>query len=381
MKNLSIIGSTGSIGTQALNVVRRNRDKFNIKALMANNNLDLLDAQVKEFRPLYVGVFDEKLYCKAKDLFNDCEVLCGYEALAALAALDCIDTALISVVGMEGLYSVESALKAGKQVALANKEALVAGGEIVMNLAKENGVSILPIDSEHSAVWQCLASGKKSDLKKIILTASGGPFYGKSRGELRNITPQMAIAHPTWKMGKKISVDSATMMNKGLEIIEAKWLFDCRCIEYIIHRESIIHSMVQFQDGSTIAQLSFPSMEIPISLALSYPDRLSCDDSVFDFSKPLTFSAPDELNFPLPMVAVAALDKGGNCPCIINAANEAAVELFLNEKIAFTDIFNIVENSLNDNFIKTPKLEDIFATYHNTKEKLMTDYNKNKRTV
>lgn len=373
MKRISVIGSTGFIGTQALQVVEKHPDKFKVVALTANTNSELLVAQAEKFKPEYAGICNESRFAKVKSALG-CEVGCGDECLTRAASIDC-DIVLVSVVGCVGLKSVLAAINSGHTVALANKESLVAAGELVANSAKENGVKIIPVDSEHSAIWQCLHCGNKSDVKRLILTASGGPFYGKEREELISVTPEIAVKHPTWNMGRKISVDSATMMNKGLEIIEARWLFNTLNIDYIIHPQSIIHSMVEFADGAIIAQMSYPDMRLPIQLAFTYPDRLDSGIKPMPFSE-LTFSPPREDVFILPRLAKESLAIGGNASCVLNAANEAAVELFLNRKIAFTDISEIVEKTFygyKTASYKTAK--EIFDTHNDVYQKLMTDYN------
>lgn len=358
MKKLALVGSSGSIGRQVLDVVRRYPDRYQIVTLSVNRSTDALLQQIEEFHPAFVAVADEG--CRLPTV-PAVRVGYGAQAVAEAAAYSGVDMSVIAVVGMCGLEPVLAAVRAEKTVALANKESLVAGGRLVTQTAREKNVSILPIDSEHSAVWQCLRFG--GEVKRILLTASGGAYYGRKRAELVGITPEQAVRHPNWDMGKKISVDSATMMNKGLEIIEARWLFDTEKIDYIVHPQSIIHSMVEFTDGTVAAQLSNPSMDIPIQLALSYPDRLPSGTPPLDFSKNLTFFPPDEENFPLPAVCRAAMRKGGNLPCAVNAANEAAVQLFLSHKIRFTDIYDIVENALDADFIAAPSLADLHATF------------------
>lgn len=375
MKNLAIIGSTGSIGTQVLNVVRAYPDKFKVVALSANSNVQLLAEQAKEFLPKIIGIADQKYYNQLLSFKTGCTVVSGATALEDCITFSKPDLSVISVVGMCGLKSVVASIENNIDVALANKESLVSGGEMVMKLAKKHNVKILPIDSEHSAVWQTLLSGKKADLKRIILTASGGAYYNKTLAELKNITPEQAVKHPNWNMGKKISVDCSTMMNKGLEIIEARWLFDTFNIDYIIHPQSIIHSMVEFNDGAIIAQLSSPNMELPIQLALTYPDRLKNDVKPWDFSKSLTFSQPNEELFPLPKLAKYALKCGGNMPCILNAANEAAVALFLNSKISFLDISSVIEKELSSSIcINSPSLNDIYETHNNVFNKVSREH-------
>ncbi len=376
MKNVVILGSTGSIGTQTLNIIRRNPDKFRVTGLTANGNTELLYAQAEEFLPEFVGIADKSAARRAKDLFGKLpsKLIAGEEALTEGVKWKSADTVVVAVMGMCGLKSVIAAAESKKTVALANKESLVAGGNVVMRAVKENGVDLLPVDSEHSAVWQAMR-GEKRNLKRIILTASGGAFYGKTKEELRAVTPEMATSHPNWSMGKKITVDSSTMMNKGLEIIEARWLFDTENIDYVIHRESIIHSMVEYTDGSIIAQMSAPNMELPIALALSYPERLENDLKKFDFEKNLSFSKPDEENFPFPKIAKQCMTAGGIAPCVLNAANEVAVDLFLKRKIGFLDIEKLVTETLESvETVSEPTLDDILSADAYCREKLMRDY-------
>lgn len=376
MKKIALIGSTGSIGTQVLKIVRRYPQQFKIVALSANVNSSLLIEQSKEFNPEYVAIADESKFEEVRGALN-CKVLCGENSLPQAAVLSCPDLVVVSVVGMCGLKSVIAAAEAGIDIALANKESLVAGGELVMNLVKQKKINLYPIDSEHSAVWQCLSAGKREDVKRIILTASGGAYYGLQKNQLEDISPEQAIKHPNWSMGKKISVDSATMMNKGLELIEARWLFDTLSLDYIIHPQSIIHSMVEFADGAVIAQMGFPDMELPIQLALTYPKRLPAATPPYDFSKNLTFFKPDEEAFPLPKIAMSALKKGGNAPAIINSANEAAVSLFLNHKIGFLQIAEIVGEELEKQKItQNPNFFDIFETHKEVYNKLMMNFSK-----
>lgn len=349
MTGVCVLGSTGSIGVQTLNVVRRNPDRFRVVALVCGGNAELLAKQANEFRPVFVGISDKSKLDFLRGAINyDCEICADPKAQEIAASLCETDVVVAAVVGLKGLRGVLSAINSGKKVALANKETLVACGEYVMRLAKEKNVPILPVDSEHSAVFQCLECGRKADLRRIILTASGGPFRGRTRAELGGITPEQAVRHPNWSMGRKISVDSATMMNKGLEIIEARWLFDTVNVDYIIQPDSIIHSMVEFDDGSIIAQIAEPTMELPISYALTYPERVSCGIPPFDFSKDIRFFVPDEVNFPMPAYAKRALEAGGTMPAILNAANEAAVELFFNGVIGFTDIFDVARKAIDD---------------------------------
>lgn len=348
MKTLSILGSTGSIGTQALKVVRGlNRDgraPMNVGVLAAHHNVELLEAQAREFRPKAVAVFDAKaagdLRVRLRDM--DVRVLEGMVGLCEAAAWEGVDITLNSVVGMVGLRPTLAAIKAKKTVALANKETLVAGGALVMGSAKENGVDILPVDSEHSAIFQCLQGNNRRELRRILLTASGGPFFGRTREELEGVTPEQALAHPNWSMGAKVTIDSATMMNKGLEVMEASWLFDVppEQIQVVVHRESIVHSMVEYADRSVIAQMGVPDMCIPIQYALTYPQRLPSPVEELDLFKiqSLHFYPPDLDAFPCLDIAIRALKRGGLAPAAVNGANEEAVGAFLREKIPFMRI-------------------------------------------
>lgn len=343
MKTISLLGSTGSIGTQSLDVCRMHG--YKIKCLTANSRVDIMENQVREFRPELVCMMSPDSAKELKDRIKDTntKVVCGMEGLIECAVYDGVDTVLNSVVGMVGLQPTLEAIKAKKTIALANKETLVAGGHLVTNLAKEKGVSILPVDSEHSAIFQAMqgAPDKKS-IKKVILTASGGPFFGKKLPELENVTAADALKHPNWDMGAKITIDSATMMNKGLEFIEAKWLFDMPNddIEIVVHRESVVHSAIVYQDNSMIAQLGVPDMRIPIQYALTYPDRKPSpvrELSLADYGK-LTFFEPDYETFKCIHVCKNAIDMGGLHPAAANGANEESVRLFLGGKIKFTDI-------------------------------------------
>ena len=345
MKSIVILGSTGSLGTQTLDVCRMHG--FGVKALSASTNTAQLEKQAREFRPEYVCVYSESAYPDMKQRLADTEikVLCGMEGLCELARLDC-DIVVNSVVGMVGLLPTLEAAKAGNDIALANKETLVAGGKLVTDCVKEHGVKLLPIDSEHSAIFQCLMGAGENRPEKILLTASGGPFYGKNTEELRGVTVEQALKHPNWSMGAKITIDSATLMNKGLELIEAVRLFDVRPdqVEIVVHRQSIIHSAVEFGDGAVIAQLGTADMRIPIQLALTYPRRLPSPAkrlSLFDVGQ-LTFSKPDPETFTCLGAAKRAISMDGNAPCAVNSANEAAVALFLKEKIGWQDIGELV---------------------------------------
>ena len=349
-KKVSILGSTGSIGTQSLEVCEK--QGFDIVALAAHSSVKLLAEQVRKFRPKYVCIFNEEKYPELKEALADVsvEILCGMEGLCKIAALEENDIVLNSVVGMVGLLPTLTAIKAGKDVALANKETLVAGGTLVTALAEEKGVNIYPVDSEHSAIFQCLQGNKRSQLSRIILTASGGPFFGYSYDQLRNVTKADALKHPNWDMGNKITIDSATLMNKGLEFIEAKWLFDLAPdqIEIVVHRQSVIHSAVEYDDYAVIAQLGVPDMKIPIQYALTYPDRYECPTkrlSLTDYGT-LTFAKPDYETFKCLSAAIEGITRGGAYPCLINSANEEAVRAFLHDEIKFIQIGEIVSSVL-----------------------------------
>lgn len=351
MKRLSILGSTGSIGRNTLEVVSNHPDKFRVVALAARNNIKLLAEQINAFKPEVVAVFDEE---SAKDLrkdFPDLKILSEAEGLVEAATLDNVDMVVSAIVGSPGLVPTYEAVKAGKDIALATKEALVMAGKIIMSEASRNNVKILPVDSEHSAVFQCLEGREMKDVKKIILTASGGAFLRKSVDELVNVTRADALKHPNWEMGRKITIDSATLMNKGLEVIEAFWLFGLPLdkIGVIIHPQSIIHSMVEFIDGSVIAQLSLPDMKGPIAYALSYPGRLGDVLSPMNLAEinKLTFEEPDMEKYRSLPLAFDALRAGGTMPCVLNAANEIAVEAFLEEKIGFTDIYSVISDTMD----------------------------------
>ena len=348
MIGVAILGSTGSIGRQTLDVVRQYKDEFRVCALVCGTDAVTLIKQAEEFRPEFVGIADASKKGELSAIGYKCEICAGENAQEIAASLPSADIVVASVVGLNGLKGVIAAINAGKRVALANKETLVACGKYVTELAEKKNVEILPVDSEHSAIFQCLGGGRREDLKRLILTASGGPFRGaKMREELKNVTPEQAIRHPNWSMGKKISVDSATMMNKGLEIIEAHWLFGTENIDYIIQPESIIHSMVEFNDGTVVAQIAPADMALPIQYALTYPNRVPSRYGNFRFDRPITFMEPNEEVFPMPMLAKKAMKEGGTAPAILNAANEAAVALFLDGKIGFTDITDITEHILN----------------------------------
>lgn len=361
-----LLGSTGSIGTQTLDVCRAHNIK--IKGLSAHNNLELLEKQAREFSPEFVAVSDERNYSEMKTRLSDtnAKVLSGNDGLCELAAISC-DKTVNAVVGMAGLMPTLSAINAGNNVALANKETLVAGGEIVMKAAREKKVEITPIDSEHSAIYQCLLGAGDNKISKIILTASGGPFFGRTRAELENITKEQALRHPNWSMGAKVTIDSATMMNKGLELIEAVWLFGVNAsqVEITVHRQSILHSAVEFEDGAIIGQLGSADMRIPIQFALTAPNRFSCPAKKLSLTEvgTLTFEKPDEEVFCCLSAAKKAIEMVGNAPCIVNCANEAAVSLFLEEKIGFLRIGEVVNSALsNVKYIHNPSLSDILNT-------------------
>lgn len=351
-RTVSILGSTGSIGTQSLDVCEKHGLK--VTALAAHSSVKLLEEQTRKFAPEYVCIYNEGMYGELKSCLSDTstKILCGMEGLCQIAALEQSDIVLNSVVGMVGLLPTLTAINAGKNVALANKETLVAGGTLVTSLAREKGVTIYPVDSEHSAIFQCLQGNKREQLSKIILTASGGPFFGKSYDELRSVTKADALKHPNWDMGNKITIDSATLMNKGLEFIEAKWLFDLEPeqIEIVVHRQSVVHSAVEYNDYSVIAQLGVPDMKIPIQYALTYPDRLECPTgrlSLTDYGS-LTFEKPDYETFKCLSAAIEAISRGGAYPCLVNSANEEAVRAFLNDEISFIQIGEIVSSVLDE---------------------------------
>ncbi|MTI57337.1 1-deoxy-D-xylulose-5-phosphate reductoisomerase [Geosporobacter ferrireducens] len=363
MKKISILGSTGSIGRQTLDVVRANREAFCIMGLSGNHNIDLLEAQIKEFQPKIAAVMDHEKALELSKRLGKCstEVLAGMEGLIAIATMEEIELLMTAVVGMVGLLPTIKAIQSKKNIALANKETLVTAGEIVMEEARRNQVKIIPVDSEHSAIFQCLKGYNLKEVNRIILTASGGPFRGFQRNQLEKVTLEETLKHPKWNMGKKISVDSATLMNKGLEVIEAKWLFDLEQhqIEVVVHPQSIIHSMVEFIDSSILAQLGCPDMRVPIQFALTYPNRVENQLQRLNFSelRELTFEKPDMENFTCLKLAIEAMNQGGSYPTVLNAANEVLVDRFLQRKIGFMDIPNEIESVLENNPFK--KVEDI----------------------
>lgn len=373
IKNIAILGSTGSIGTQALEVIEANPNLFCIQVLTAQSNVDLLIAQALKFKPKAVVIGDESKYLQLKEALShtEIEVKAGHEALCEVVVLPSLNMVLTALVGFAGLKPTIAAIKAGKHIALANKETLVVAGELINSLAKKYQVDILPVDSEHSAIFQCLV-GEKNQIEKIYLTASGGPFRGKNIEFLSTATKDQALKHPNWTMGAKITIDSATLMNKGLEVIEAKWLFDLTVdqIDVIVHPQSIIHSIVQFGDGSMKAQMGLPDMKLPIQYAMAYPNRVQNDFKRFNFLDypTLTFEKADTKTFRNLALAFEALKQAGNMPCIINAANEVVVEEFLKEEIGFLQMSEVIETCMAKmDFIKEPTLEDYFETDRQTR--------------
>lgn len=368
-KRIAVFGSTGSIGTQALDVIRANKELFSAEILTAQTNDALLVQQALEFNPNMVVIGEEKKYLAVKEALaaTDIKVFAGEKALEEVAAMDCYDMMLAGIVGYAGLRPTLQAVQMGKAVALANKETLVVAGDIVMQKAREHRAAVIPVDSEHSAIFQCLVGEGNNPISKIILTASGGPFLGKKPNFLVNVKRDHALQHPNWSMGAKITIDSATLMNKGLEMIEAKWLFDLthEQIQVVIHPQSIIHSMVQFQDGSLKAQMGLPDMKLPIQYAMAFPQRIANDFPRYDFKKPqtLSFEEPDIKTFRNLSLATEALKMAGNMPCILNAANEIAVYAFLRNRIGFLDMTEVVEQSMQKmTFIEKPTLEEYFET-------------------
>lgn len=367
-RKIAILGSTGSIGTQALDVIRSHPDKFEVYALTANNNADLLIAQAREFAPEAVVIANEDKYGYVKEALSDLpmKVWAGCDAIAQVTQSTPIDMVLTAMVGYSGLKPTINAIKAGKAIALANKETLVVAGELITRLAMENKTPVLPVDSEHSAIFQCL-NGEQSPIEKIYLTASGGPFRNHTIDQLKKATKRDALKHPNWSMGAKVTIDSASMMNKGFEMIEAKWLFDLNPnqVEVVVHPQSIIHSMVQFGDSSIIAQLGMPDMRLPIQYALAYPERLKSDFERVDFFKlgTMTFEKPDTGRFRNLAFAFDAIRTRGNMPCILNAANEIAVAEFLKERIGFLEMSDIIEKTMQKvSFVPEPTYEDYVET-------------------
>jgi len=367
MKRVGLFGSTGSIGTQTLEVIRSNPSLFSATLLTAHSNHELLIEQALEFLPKVVVITQSSKYALVKEALSPkgIMVLAGEEALEEAASMDCFDLMMAAIVGFAGLKPTLKAIETGKNIALANKETLVVAGDVVMSLAAEKGVSIIPVDSEHSAIFQCLVGEESNPIEKIILTASGGPFIGRKPNYLVNVKREHAIAHPNWSMGAKISIDSSTLMNKGLEMIEAKWLFNLEPsqIEVVLHPQSIIHSMVQFKDNSIKAQMGLPDMKLPIQYAMAYPQRIPNDFPRFNFTKSstLSFDPPDYKTFRNLGLAISALHKGGNMPCILNAANELAVYGFLQNRLGFLDMTEVIEQTMaHVAFIKNPTLQEYF---------------------
>jgi len=374
-KSVAILGSTGSIGTQTLEVIDQNPDLFEVEVLTANSNSSLLIKQAAKFKPNVVVIGDEKKYDEVfKELDPlDIKVYSGTRALTEVVQMDSVDIVLTALVGYSGLIPTIKAIENGKTIALANKETLVVAGDLVMKLAKENRSDIIPVDSEHSAIFQCLVGEIQNPIEKIILTASGGPFRGKNRESLEKVTQAQALKHPNWDMGAKITIDSATLMNKGLEVIEAKWLFGLSAeqVDVIVHPQSIIHSMVQFEDGSIKAQMGLPDMKLPIQYALGFPYRLKNSFTRFDFMEypELTFEKPDIQTFRNLDLAYTSLKREGNSACILNASNEIAVDAFLRERIGFLEISDIIETCLEKvSYIRAPKLEDYIETDRETRK-------------
>ena len=372
-KQITIIGSTGSIGTQTIDICR----DYNVKVLglSSYSNIDLLEEQIREFKPQIACVVKEErakeLAVKVKDL--DVKIVSGEKGLCEVATVNGAEAVVTAVVGISGLLPTIEAIKAGKDIALANKETLVTGGHIVTQLAKEYNVKLLPVDSEHSAIFQSMQGFEKRDVKRIILTASGGPFFGKTRDELTDITPEQALKHPNWDMGAKVTIDSSTLVNKGLEVIEAKRLFgvDIEKIKVLVHRQSVVHSMVEYQDNGVIAQLGAPDMKLPIQYALSYPDRLPMKNNELDFMKypNLTFAEPDIKTFKALDLAYRAGKKGGNMPCVFNSVDEVAVDKFLKGKIKYLDISDMIEDAMNNfKFIENPTIDEILETDREVRE-------------
>jgi len=375
-KRIAILGSTGSIGTQALEVVAAHPDNFEVEVLTAQNNFELLVQQARRFKPNAIVIANEAHYplVKAQLVAEPIKVYAGTNALDAVVQMDTVDLVLTALVGYSGLKPTMTAIQAGKTIALANKETLVIAGELITRLAREKGVNIYPVDSEHSAIFQCIVGEFHNKVEKIILTASGGPFRGKKRSDLKLITKAEALKHPNWTMGAKVTIDSASLMNKGLEVIEAKWLFGLSAeqVEVVIHPQSIIHSMVQFEDSSIKAQLGLPDMRLPIQFAMSYPERLKSDFPRFDFANypALTFEKPDTETFRNLALAFEAINRAGNMPCVLNAANEVAVAEFLKDRIGFLEMSDIVEECLEKmDYVRNPGYEDFVNTDKETRIK------------
>jgi 1-deoxy-D-xylulose-5-phosphate reductoisomerase len=384
MKNIAILGSTGSIGTQALDVIEKHPDRFTVEVLTANNNTTLLIEQARQFRPNVVVIANEEKYDEVRDALAQemIKVYAGADAVAQVVSMSSIDVVLTAMVGYSGLLPTINAIQAGKTIALANKETMVVAGELIVRMANEKKVDILPVDSEHSAIFQCLAGEFMNPIEKVILTCSGGPFHGMSAKALRAVSPEDALKHPSWDMGAKITIDSASLMNKGFEVIEAKWLFGLKPeqIDVVVHPQSIIHSLVQFEDGALKAQLGMPDMRVPIQYALAYPERLASDFPRFRFSDypTLTFDTPDTENFRNLALSYEALHQGGNIACSLNASNEIAVKAFLDRKIAFTEMACINEAvMMKTSLVNEPSYEDYVETDREARERAVSLVNEN----
>ena len=380
MKNIAILGSTGSIGTQTLQVIEANPDRFCVEVLTANRNADLLIEQALKFKPGIVVIADEEKYPYVQEALGreDIKVYAGASAIAQVVATGQVDVVVTAMVGYSGLIPTVNAIRAGKTIALANKETLVVAGDLINRLVEEHKVAILPVDSEHSAIFQCLVGESRNPAEKLILTASGGPFRGKDTAFLEKVTAADALKHPNWNMGAKVTIDSASMMNKGFEMIEAKWLFGMKPeqIEVVVHPQSIIHSMVQFADGCIKAQLGVPDMRLPIQYALTYPERAKSDFGRVDFGviRQLTFEEPDRKTFRNLQLAYEAVAQGGNMPCILNAANEVAVEAFLQGKLAFTAMPDLIGETMRQvAFVPRPSIDDYIET-DRVSRRVTTDY-------
>lgn len=381
MKNIAVLGSTGSIGTQTLDIVRKNPDALTVKVLAAGSNVQLIEQQIREFKPKLAVLFNEDA---AKDLKNkvsdlDVKILSGMDGMIEAATFDEVDTVVTSMVGMIGIKPTIAAINAGKNIALANKETLVTAGHIIMPLIKEKGVSLLPVDSEHSAIFQSMNGENHKRISKILLTASGGPFRGKDTEFLSTVKVEDALKHPNWDMGAKITIDSATLVNKGLEVMEAAWLFDVPVsdIQVVVHPQSVIHSMVEYEDTAVIAQLGCPDMRLPIQYALFYPDRRFLDAKKLDFYEmsQLTFEKPDMETFKGLKYALAAAGSGGSMPTVFNAANEEAVAMFLRKQIGFLDIYKIIEESMNrHSVVESPDIDTVLSVEKDTREYIRNNY-------
>jgi len=381
MKNIAVLGSTGSIGTQTLDIVRKNSDRLKVSVLAAGSNVKLIEEQIREFKPELAVLFSEEkakeLALKVADL--PVKILSGMDGMTEAATFHSVDTVVTSMVGMIGIKPTIAAINAGKNIALANKETLVTAGHIIMPLIKENGVSLLPVDSEHSAIFQSMNGENRKRISKILLTASGGPFRGRSYADLEKVTLEDALKHPNWAMGQKITIDSATLVNKGLEVMEAAWLFDVPVdkVQVVVHPQSVIHSMVEYEDTAVIAQLGCPDMRLPIQYALFYPDRPFLDAKRLDFfeMKSLTFEKPDMDTFKGLKYAMDAAKAGGSMPTVFNAANEEAVAMFLHKEISFLDIYRIIEDSMSRHtVISNPDIDTVLLTEKETRDYIRANY-------